>query len=476
MACCRTDRSPVPFHRHWYCLIRISVIRPSLQPAADRLGQLYCWSPILSSQEGALLQVEPLHAPTRLSRSNSREPIPHCRVPFLVSFKKQGLQDTSQHPAQPDKIGWIRKYCGKGLFREIWKNRFVVLKGEKLYISEKEVKDEKKIHEVVDLTDYERSEELRKAKSRTKKNHSKFTLLSSRQPGNTVPNLVFLAVSPEEKESWINALNIAITRSKNRILDEVTVEEDNCLAHPTRDRAKIPHTRRLPTRGHLMAVASTSSSDGMLTLDLIQEEDVPAPEGKLTANSCVDSKLLPCPEATGKSQSLPRKSESAWDWSVSDSQSQTPKAGKKLTGAEKNRCASMDEILSHSETRATKKPIPHCSVSAPVHPVGHLQELISQKLERTQELLTEVRGPDKGRGKDSTPGKGSSVEGQRAEAERLLEEAASTWGQARDVLEEVKELRVLYRQLDSASSTALSSSPSDKLKNQQQTNYRKSMM
>jgi hypothetical protein len=28
-------------------------------------------------------------------------------------------------------------------------------------------------------------------------------------------------VSPEEKESWINALNSAITRAKNRILDEV---------------------------------------------------------------------------------------------------------------------------------------------------------------------------------------------------------------------------------------------------------------
>lgn len=53
-----------------------------------------------------------------------------------------------------------------------------------------QVKDEKKIQEVVDLTDYERSEELRKAKSRTKKNHSKFTLLCARQPGNTVSNAV----------------------------------------------------------------------------------------------------------------------------------------------------------------------------------------------------------------------------------------------------------------------------------------------
>lgn len=35
------------------------------------------------------------------------------------------------------------------------------------------------------------------------------------------PNLIFLALSPEEKESWINALSSAITRAKNRILDEV---------------------------------------------------------------------------------------------------------------------------------------------------------------------------------------------------------------------------------------------------------------
>lgn len=36
-----------------------------------------------------------------------------------------------------------------------------------------------------------------------------------------VPNLVFLAVSPEEKESWVNALNTAIIKAKNRIFDEV---------------------------------------------------------------------------------------------------------------------------------------------------------------------------------------------------------------------------------------------------------------
>lgn len=60
---------------------------------------------------------------------------------LLLSLNMQGQQDTNQHNTQPDKIGWIRKFCGKGIFREIWKNRFVILKGDQLYISEKEVSD-----------------------------------------------------------------------------------------------------------------------------------------------------------------------------------------------------------------------------------------------------------------------------------------------------------------------------------------------
>lgn len=82
---------------------------------------------------------------------------------------KRGPQDGNQQPAPPEKVGWVRKFCGKGIFREIWKNRYVVLKGDQLYISEKEVKDEKNIQEVFDLSDYEKCEELRKSKSRSKK-------------------------------------------------------------------------------------------------------------------------------------------------------------------------------------------------------------------------------------------------------------------------------------------------------------------
>ncbi|XP_027031384.1 pleckstrin homology domain-containing family O member 1-A [Tachysurus fulvidraco] len=306
---------------------------------------------------------------------------------------KRGVQDATPPSTQPDKVGWIRKFCGKGIFREIWRNRFVMLKGDHLYIFEKDMKNDGKTHEVFDLAEYERSEEVRKAKSRSKKNHSKFTLLRYRQPGARTPNLVFLAVSPEEKESWINVLNTAIIRAKNRILDEVIIEEDSLLSHPTRDRAKIPLGRRLPTRGHLMAVASTSS-DGMLTLDLVHEEDA----GMLEHDHAVWVKdhrgnldlLAPARRRAGtdvsrprdtpmegrvKTSSLPRESELSRSH---ESQIHTPQQKKKPVALGRIHCGSLDNTRSFT---------------------SDLQDIITQRLQRTQELLAEIQGqePQKGR-------------------------------------------------------------------------------
>uniref|UniRef100_A0A3Q4I6G8 Pleckstrin homology domain containing, family O member 1a n=1 Tax=Neolamprologus brichardi TaxID=32507 RepID=A0A3Q4I6G8_NEOBR len=281
---------------------------------------------------------------------------------------RRGVQDSGPLPVQqPEKVGWIRKFCGRGIFRELWRSRYMVLRGDHLYISDKEVKDERKAQEVFDLADYERSEELRKAKSRSKKNHSRFTVLRCKQPGNTAPNLVFLAVSPEEKESWVNALSIAIIKAKNRVLDEVTIEEDSTLVHPTRDRAKIPYGRRLPTRGHLMAVASTSSH-GMLTLDLVAEEDVFSHDydgdwnnsfrvdlqgggscgqigvgGRQRAGTDVSKLRMTSKEPKVKTSSLPRGSERSWGKHLDY---RTPQPGKRFSMQGRSRCASMDEVLS----------------------------------------------------------------------------------------------------------------------------------
>ncbi|XP_019129600.1 pleckstrin homology domain-containing family O member 1-A isoform X2 [Larimichthys crocea] len=346
------------------------------------------------------------------------------------------VQDSGpQAIQQPEKVGWIRKFCGRGIFRELWRNRYLVLRADRLYVSDKEVKDERRAQEVFDLADYERSEELRKPKSRSKKNHSRFTVLRCRQPGNTVPNLVFLAVSPEEKESWVNALNVAIIKAKNRILDEVTIEEDNALVHPTRDRAKIPHGRRLPTRGHLLAVASTSSH-GMLTLDLVAEEDgfFPDYDGDSWENSLHGGGSALGPRGVGvrqradtdvsklwvtskepmvKTGSLPRGSERSWGkqshleaskvhktQQVLQAQSRTPQPGKRFSMQGRSRCASMDEVLSsrpamiRSELRSALRRHPteeEASVGTSVQPVGQLQSLIAQRMQRAQELLEEMR-------------------------------------------------------------------------------------
>ncbi|XP_024114169.1 pleckstrin homology domain-containing family O member 1b [Oryzias melastigma] len=370
-----------------------------------------------------------------------------------TSTGRRAPPDSASQSSPLEKVGWIRKFCGKGIFREIWKNRFLILRGEQLLISQKEVRDLSRADEVLDLSDYDRCEEIRKNKSRSKKNHSKFRLQRYSSPGNTVPNLLFLAVSPEEKESWINVLNTAISRAKNRILDEVTVEESQ-LCHLTRDRVKIPHNRRLPTRGHLLAVASTSSSDGMLTLDLVQENPAPSQGldradgfheeadkpvfcGSPDSPSSKTDSLLSAQIAvsSGKSPSLPEEKIGS---------THNPDPGKRLSEVEKNCSASTDQIQTPSQTRtATTKggatPPPRAK-----EPVGRLQELIEQKLDRTGHLLTEVR-QDGGRGGGAGQ---ESAEELRAEAQRLLQEAAAAWSQAREVLEEIKELRSLYQQLD----------------------------
>ncbi|KAL8184844.1 UNVERIFIED_CONTAM: Pleckstrin y domain-containing O member 1 [Gekko kuhli] len=367
------------------------------------------------------------------------------------------------------------------------------------------VKDEKTIQEVFDLNDYEKCEELRKSKSRSKKNHSKFLLTHSKEPGNTAPNLVFLAVSPEEKESWINALNSAITRAKNRILDEVTVEEESYLAHPTRDRAKIQHSRRPPTRGHLMAVASTSTSDGMLTLDLIQEEDA-SPDDPATCEDnfrvdldktvahlaagrrSSDSESAKPPER-GRTNSLPRREAISWDRSSQQKDSfdrgavYTPQAPKKLSHAEKSKCASMEEILSCRDSCSVHRAVlrkglgDHLAAAEPER-LSRIQELVALKLEKTQELLAEVKGYGEGRRKAREPGTSSSSsspakldsEAVLQETQRLLGEATSHWSQAQQVLTEVRELRNLYKELE------LQVSEMKPRQTAQQSQYRKSLM
>ncbi|XP_077432888.1 pleckstrin homology domain-containing family O member 1-like isoform X4 [Vanacampus margaritifer] len=342
--------------------------------------------------------------------------------------------------------------------------------------------------EVLDLSHFGSCDDVRnhKKKSRSKKNLSKFTLQRCRSAHNTVVSVLFLAVSPEDKESWISVLNVAITRAKNKILDQVTANEAH-LCHLTRDRARIRHGRRPPSRGHLLVAVSqrfrrlldcfrpvgltarvlsgpgsffslffcmqASSSDGTVILDLIDEDKLPAtykaasrqPEESPPTSDHYGSRnqsprfagTVPAP---GKSQSLPREAAArpgtGADW--------TSVSGKQSVTSQMNRCSSMDEISSHSDKN---RAVPPCSdVSASV---SRLRRLISLKVAQTERLLAATQDPAKWDRPQDQDGKGPrSVEETRAEVCSLLKEALEVLEQARQVLREVKELREVHFQLD----------------------------
>ncbi|KAM7152327.1 pleckstrin homology domain-containing family O member 2 isoform 2-T2 [Macrochelys suwanniensis] len=100
----------------------------------------------------------------------------------------------------------------------------------------------------------------------------------------------------------MKALNEGISRAKNKILDEVKVDQSLSLEHVTRDRVKVGHGRRPPTRIHLKEVAK-STSDGILRLDLDIVDNSP-PDFTLTVS---DNDNVPPPKETPKPPMPPTK-------------------------------------------------------------------------------------------------------------------------------------------------------------------------
>lgn len=255
--------------------------------------------------------------------------------------------------------------------------------------------------------------------------------------------------------------------------------------------------------------ASTSTSDGMLTLDLIQEEDAsPEDLGTCEESFRVDLDKSVTQLSAGRRQSdsenvkpleksrtdsLPRRETGSWDKfsqrkdSFDKGTMYTPQVPKKLSHSEKNKCASMEEILSCRDSSSAhravlRKGLEDQLVSAEPEKLTRIQELVALKLEKTQELLAEVKGYGEGKVKAKEPGgaatstptsssspKPDSETTILQETERLLGEATSNWSQAQKVLQEVTELRNLYRQLE-----VQLADPS--LKQSLQSQYRKSLM
>ncbi|NXC44039.1 PKHO2 protein, partial [Penelope pileata] len=170
---------------------------------------------------------------------------------------KEEVSEKPKPAPTAEKFGWIKKSSG-GLLG-LWKDRYIQLRKTQLVVYEDE--DEQKCIETVELESYDKCQELRALLKRK----NRFILI--RSPGKKVHDIKFQAPTLEEKESWIKALNEGINRGKNKIFDEVKVDESLSLDHVTRDRVKVAHGRRPPTRSHLKEAAKCTS-DGILRLDL----------------------------------------------------------------------------------------------------------------------------------------------------------------------------------------------------------------
>ncbi|NXF28845.1 PKHO2 protein, partial [Nyctibius bracteatus] len=170
---------------------------------------------------------------------------------------KEEVSEKPKSAPTAEKYGWIKKSSG-GLLG-LWKDRYIQLRKTQLVVYEDE--DEQKCIETVELESYDKCQELRALL----KKKNRFILIHS--PGKKVHDIKFQAPTLEEKESWIKALNEGINRGKNKVFDEVKVDESLSLDHVTRDRVRMTHGRRPPTRSHLKEAAK-STSDGILRLDL----------------------------------------------------------------------------------------------------------------------------------------------------------------------------------------------------------------
>ncbi|XP_062405192.1 pleckstrin homology domain-containing family O member 2 isoform X2 [Sardina pilchardus] len=157
------------------------------------------------------------------------------------------------------KAGWLKKSSG-GFFGS-YKDRYLQLEHTEIGVYENE--DLKNCLERLDLENYEKCHELRGAF----KKKNRLILIKAPKCVNKVHDVKLQAQNQEDKEAWIKALSDGINRAKNKIFDEVKVDEGSSLEHVTRTRPKGNRGRRPPTRIHMKEVANVSS-DGILRLDL----------------------------------------------------------------------------------------------------------------------------------------------------------------------------------------------------------------
>ncbi|KAJ8343934.1 hypothetical protein SKAU_G00312630 [Synaphobranchus kaupii] len=196
---------------------------------------------------------------------------------------------TGATPAFTAKAGWVKKSSGKLLGS--YKERYIKVEKTDMVVFKKQ--ESQNCLERVDLEKYDRCIESRT----TFRKKNRLALIRARKHGSKVHDVKLQVKNVEEKEAWMKALNDAINRAKNKIFDEVKVDESRSLDHVTRSRPRGNRSRRPPTRIHMKEVAS-ASSDGILRLDLDVAEHTPNGTHEVSAATfeLSDTKSDPVPK------------------------------------------------------------------------------------------------------------------------------------------------------------------------------------
>uniref|UniRef100_A0A3Q3AYN4 Pleckstrin homology domain containing, family O member 2 n=1 Tax=Kryptolebias marmoratus TaxID=37003 RepID=A0A3Q3AYN4_KRYMA len=216
---------------------------------------------------------------------------------------------------QNNKAGWLKKSHGKLLAS--YKDRYIHVEKTEVVVYENE--DLQNCLERFDLEKYDKCHEL---KSPFKKKH-RLILIRSPKSGNKVHDVKFQTQSAEEKETWIKAISDCINRAKNKVFDEVKIDESINLEHVTRTRPKGNRNRRPPTRIHMKEVRMLYVSRWVHTSDSGNETTEPALETE-EAEELSREKALPPVE--GDQLESATAEERASDEETSDNDQQEPAA------------------------------------------------------------------------------------------------------------------------------------------------------
>ncbi|GCC36744.1 hypothetical protein chiPu_0015242 [Chiloscyllium punctatum] len=333
---------------------------------------------------------------------------------------------------------------------------------------------------MVELGKYQRCQELR---GFMKKNQ--FRLVLIRRSGTKVSELKFQVNDAEEKDSWLRALNEAIEEANNKEFDQVTVDEKSSLDHLTRNRARINHSRRPPTRQHRKEVASAMSS-GIQRLELgaqtliieesTDEAQLKEKEGEglgAEGRTAEEGEGLPVKEGEGPpaeegevgsctretiSDLLKNEGESDFQTKAStdtnemEKQQSETNSNSSLNRANLPRvkCASLGDILSESKQQLITKQFDTYGNLKNTN-VEKMESSIAFELKVTRELLQQVSGKDAAveQHLQSTT---TQDNWSTRSAARLLNDAMAKWSEADKVLQELKDLKELYKKPETLTS------------------------